>query len=171
MKDTTRKLDRIYEEIDSCRRCTLAECAEVDNRPPRMRYKCGKQPVLLVAQNPGKRKEGTHVWGGLDLLFRVPGIIELAGEAWITNVVKCCTPNNKKPTKDQIRACQHWLRKEINAIQPRKIIALGKTAETALGRSINGIPIESCYHPRYIQFKSKKEACAYSEKLRRAIFK
>ena len=165
-----RRLEAIYASIDTCQHCSLGKLPINDGR--HMRYKPGNVDgprVVVVAQNPGKSKKGDHVWGGLDLLFKAdPKIKELAEEVWITNIVKCCTRSNKKPEPEEIRACEGWLRQEIEVIQPDKIIALGKVASMWLRRTFPDK--HSDWHPRYIQFKPKERA-EYIERLKRAMLR
>ncbi len=48
-------------------------------------------------------------------------------QVFITNVVKCRPPNNRDPAPNEIRTCTStWLQKQIEAINPRVIITLGR---------------------------------------------
>ena len=158
------KLDDVYARIDACRACALGTLALNSGR--RMRYKPGRLPVLVVAQNPSHRMKGDHVWGGLDLLFGgVEGVRELAEQLWVSNLVKCCTLQNRPPAPQNIMRCWHWLEEEVDAIRPAKIVALGKPAGEWLEESFDGIPVYHAKHPRYILF-TPKEAGQYVERLR-----
>lgn len=81
-------------------------------------------------------------------------------EVYITNIVKCRPPNNRKPTVREKNHCMPYLKKQIEIISPRIIVTLGGTAtEMILDESIsitkvNGIPVERnsriiipCIHP------------------------
>ncbi len=51
---------------------------------------------------------------------------------FITNVVKCRPPNNRRPKRDEIYACMNYLRRQIRVVRPKIICLLGKTAHDAL---------------------------------------
>ena len=53
---------------------------------------------------------------------------------YIGNIVKCRPPGNRTPEADEIAACMPYLLRQIELIQPRVIVALGKTAANALLR-------------------------------------
>ncbi|WP_018994148.1 MULTISPECIES: uracil-DNA glycosylase [unclassified Thioalkalivibrio] len=59
----------------------------------------------------------------------------------ITNAVKCLPPQNK-PTTEEIRTCNGFLAAEMDAMQPRVILALGKIAHDAVLRAC-GLPLSS----------------------------
>ncbi|WP_020146524.1 uracil-DNA glycosylase [Thioalkalivibrio sp. ALJ15] len=59
----------------------------------------------------------------------------------ITNAVKCLPPQNK-PTTEEIRTCNGFLAAEMDAMQPRVILALGKIAHDAVLRA-RGLPLSS----------------------------
>lgn len=46
-------------------------------------------------------------------------------EVYITNLVKCCTTENKEPSTDEVIACESYLTRQIKLIQPDLILALG----------------------------------------------
>lgn len=48
-------------------------------------------------------------------------------EVYITHAVHCRPPDNKTPTKTEIKACRHWLMQEIERVNPGYIILLGNT--------------------------------------------
>ena len=68
-------------------------------------------------------------------------LLELIYEYWpngyndvyITNVVKCNPPDNRTPTKEEIMFCTKWLEEEIELVDPKVIVALGRTAANWLG--------------------------------------
>ena len=51
---------------------------------------------------------------------------------YITNIVKCRPPQNRKPLPDEIAACLPYLHRQLELIQPKVIVALGGTAAEAL---------------------------------------
>ncbi|MEJ1959859.1 MAG: uracil-DNA glycosylase [Nitrosomonadales bacterium] len=82
---------------------------------------------------------------------------------YIGNIVKCRPPGNRTPEAEEIATCLPYLQRQIELIQPEIIVALGKTAATALlgidatlaslrGRlhDYRGIPLVITYHPAYL---------------------
>ncbi len=63
-------------------------------------------------------------------------IIESIGlqrsDVYIANVIKCRPPQNRNPEPDEVASCQPFLLQQIDAIQPRVIVALGTFAAQAL---------------------------------------
>jgi DNA polymerase len=62
-------------------------------------------------------------------------------DVYITNVVKCRPPQNRDPMKDEIDACDKWLRLQIELIDPSVIVTLGRysMAKFFAGESISRI--------------------------------
>jgi len=84
-------------------------------------------------------------------------------DTYICNIVKCRPPNNRDPEADEISSCKPFLIKQIQAIRPKAIVALGKpAASTLLGRTVpimkergnwhqyEGIPLMLTLHPAYL---------------------
>ena len=84
-------------------------------------------------------------------------------DTYICNIVKCRPPNNRDPESDEITSCKPFLIKQIQAIRPKAIVALGKpAASTLLGRTVpimkergnwhkyEGIPLMLTLHPAYL---------------------
>jgi DNA polymerase len=84
-------------------------------------------------------------------------------DVYIANVVKCRPPGNRVPEPAEAAACEAFLLRQIALIQPRLIVALGKTAALNLLRSeasvgslrgrvhdFHGVPLLVTYHPAYL---------------------
>ena len=84
-------------------------------------------------------------------------------DTYICNIVKCRPPNNRDPKPDEIAACKPFLIKQLQAIRPKAIVALGKpAASTLLGRTVpimkergnwheyQGVPLMLTLHPAYL---------------------
>ena len=82
---------------------------------------------------------------------------------YIANVLKCRPPNNRAPTPAEVESCLPYLDRQIALIQPKLIVALGKSAATTLlhveatiaslrGRvhRYKGTPMIVTYHPAYL---------------------
>jgi DNA polymerase len=51
---------------------------------------------------------------------------------YIANVIKCRPPENRNPEPDEVETCEPFLSRQIEAIKPRVIVALGSFAAKAL---------------------------------------
>ena len=125
-------------------------------------------PWLFVGEGPGEEedREGEPFVGQAGkLLDAMLAAAELqrGREVYIANVVKCRPPGNRTPTLDEAAACAPLLDRQIDLIQPRLIVALGKTAVIRLTgsdasmasmrgtvHSYRGIPVVATYHPAYL---------------------
>jgi len=85
-----------------------------------------------------------------DVLFKG---IEQAGlrpeDLYITNVVKCHPPQNKPNEKEWERNCWRFLRRELEIIDPRITICLGRQAESAFLHYKAQTPFFAVPHPSY----------------------
>jgi uracil-DNA glycosylase len=120
--------------------------------------------LMLVGEGPGATEDATgrpFVGQAGQLLTSILEAIELKREdVYITNIVKCRPPQNRKPLPDEIAACMPYLHRQFAMIRPKVIVALGGTAgEALLGvrkslgdlrgkvHSYGGIPLVVTYHP------------------------
>ncbi len=118
-------LKAIKAEVQACQRCRLAETR--NNALPGEGH--ADTRLLLIAQAPGEKedREGRMFVGPTG-----PIIDELLKEAvlnrdevYMTNLVKCHLPKNRRPKQDEIDACSPYLDKEIAVIQPSVLVPLG----------------------------------------------
>ena len=79
---------------------------------------------------------------------------------FITNVLKCRPPGNADPEPHQVEACEPYLERQIELIDPVAILALGRHAAHTLLRTegpmgslrgrvfrYQGVPLVATYHP------------------------
>jgi len=105
--------------------------------------------VVLVGQNPGKEevKQNRPFVGMagkyLDRVLRERGIDRK--EIYLTSVVKKPTPNNRKPTADEIKRWMPHLVREIKEVNPRIVVLMGSVAWKA--PRMAGIEYIETYHP------------------------
>lgn len=129
--------------------------------------------ILLIGEAPGYDEErlGEPFVGRAGQ--KLDGILKAMGversNTYITNIVKFRpampnqTTNNRQPTSEELAAFMPFIRKEIEVVAPKVIIALGGTAAQALLASeepvvklrgkfheFDGIPLRVTYHPSYI---------------------
>ena len=89
----------------------------------------GKNGIVIVGQNPGRDEDisGVPFIGRagklLDELLDKAGIVP--NDCWFTNACKCHSYKNQTPSRDQLKACQILLKKELEIVTPSCIVALG----------------------------------------------
>jgi uracil-DNA glycosylase family 4 len=123
---------------------------------------------LFVGEGPGADEDAQgepFVGQAGKLLDNMLAAIALKREAnvYIANIVKCRPPGNRNPQPEEAEACGAYLQRQIELIQPKLIIALGKVAAVKLlGRDASiaslrgqqhayrGIPLLVTYHPAYL---------------------
>jgi len=97
-------------------------------------------------------------------------------QVFIANVLKCRPPNNRDPRPEEVAACEHFLRNQINLIQPRIIVALGRHAahnllktDQPLSRlrgkihTYENTPLLVTYHPAYLLRSPAEKAKAWAD--------
>jgi uracil-DNA glycosylase family 4 len=119
---------RLSEEVEACRRCGLCE--------GRKRAVIGEgdldSPVVLVGEAPGRKEDeqGRPFVGSagrlLDVLLAEAGF-ERRG-VYITNVVKCRPPGNRRPKAEELRECTAHLERQLEIIAPRVLVPMGNSA-------------------------------------------
>ncbi len=86
--------------------------------------------IMFIGEAPGwnEDKEGVPFVGAAGkFLNEMLAAIDLTrDEVFITNVVKCRPPGNRDPLPDEILACRQYLDEQIEAINPRVIVTLGR---------------------------------------------
>src|SRR5579863_10393837 len=53
-------------------------------------------------------------------------------DVYITNIVKCRPPDNRRPNKQEMDSCNSYLQKELEIIQPKIVCILGNTAFSSM---------------------------------------
>lgn len=138
--DVPRAREDMNEEIRTCTRCRLSET--------RTNALCGEgdpnATFMLIAQAPGEHEDrvGRMFIGPsgrvLDELL-ILADIDRKG-LYMTNLVKCMLPRNRRPRADEIESCGAYLEREIEIVDPRVIVTVGHYATRyVLGRY--GIPL------------------------------
>jgi uracil-DNA glycosylase len=165
----------VREELGDCQRCKLA--------PLRTNLVFGvgnpNAHLVFVGEAPGADEDAQgepFVGKAGQLLTKM---IEAMGYArqdvYICNILKCRPPGNRNPEPDEIAKCEPFLKKQLAALRPRVIVALGKFAAQCLlrddtpisrlrgsFRSYEGIQLMPTFHPAYLlrDPTKKKEAWA-----------
>jgi DNA polymerase len=99
-------------------------------------------------------------------------------KVYIANVLKCRPPNNRSPEPREVASCRPYLDRQIALIEPKIIVALGKSAATTLldidatiaslrGRvhRYRGVPLVVTYHPAYLLRNLPDKAKAWEDLL------
>jgi DNA polymerase len=162
-------LDRIRTDIGDCRRCRLCEGRN------KIVFGSGNEssPLVFVGEGPGADEDASglpFVGRAGQLLTQMiegtaakEGIAIKRADIYICNVVKCRPPENRTPQPDEMEICGQFLFRQLSAIKPKAICALGSTAAKAVLGAKEGvtklrgnwakwrdIPVMVTYHPSYL---------------------
>ncbi len=156
-------LEEIRAELADCRRCPLCQ----GRRNIVFGVGSPHARVVFVGEAPGREEDekGEPFVGEagrlLDRIIFAMGMQR--EEVYICNVEKCRPPGNRDPNPEEIAACEPYLKRQLAAIRPQLIVALGKFAaqtllrdETPISRlrgkwsTYEGIPLMPTYHPAYL---------------------
>ena len=118
-------LDILYYQIRACESCSLS----VTRKHAITGEGNIDAQILFIALSPGVKEDAQNrMFIGpsgkvFNRLLQASGINrELV---FLTNLVKCMLPKNRKPTMDEIQSCSYFLNEEISIIQPQVIVPLG----------------------------------------------
>ena len=123
---------------------------------------------LIVGEAPGENEDlqGEPFVGQAGLLL--DNMLKALGlnrrqKVYLANVLKCRPPGNRNPEPEEVAQCEPFLRRQVQLLQPRIILAMGRFAVQALLQSsepigklrgtvhrYNGIPLVVTYHPAYL---------------------
>ncbi len=163
-------LAKIQADIgDNCRRCRLCE------QRNKIVFGSGNEQAKLVfvGEGPGADEDaqgipfvgraGQLLTQMIDNTASKEGIPIRRENVYIANVVKCRPPENRAPQPDEMEICGEFLFRQLMAIKPKAICALGSTAAKALLATKDGvtrlrgnwhkwrdIPVIVTYHPSYL---------------------
>lgn len=134
-----------------------------------------KARILIIGEGPGQQEDeqGLAFVGRagkmLNKSFLSVGI-DTNEDCYISNIVKCRPPNNRKPKSIEIEKCMPWLDSQIELIKPKVIVLAGSTAVQSYlninqpiskirgkwitRKSIKYMPI---FHPSYLLRNSSNE--------------
>lgn len=122
--------------------------------------------VMIVGEAPGEREDNSgkpFVGQSGKLLEKHLNVYGFSREeVFITNAVSCRPPENRTPTKGEIKACKKWLDYQIEKVKPRFVLLLGNVPlQSITGKAgitkrrgkpfeQNGIIFLPTYHPAYV---------------------
>ncbi len=153
----------LQNEVSECEKCALCEGRTqtvfgVGNK---------NSDWMLIGEAPGYNEDlqGEPFVGQAGLLLtemiRAMGLER--GSVYIANILKCKLPDERNPKVEEIKACGNYLQRQIQLVQPKIILAIGRVvAQTLLAtkkplaklrgipHQIAGIPLIVVYHPAYL---------------------
>ena len=177
-------LEQIRQEMGDCCRCELGQ--ESTN----LVFGVGNPNARLVfvGEAPGREEDakGEPFVGEagqlLDKILLAMGMQR--SEVYICNVLKCRPPNNRDPLPEEVATCESFLMRQLAAIQPQFIVALGRFAVQTLlknkapisklrgeWRSYQDIPLMPTFHPAYLlrNPQGKREVWEDMKEVRRRL--
>jgi len=153
------ELDRLAEQIRNCTRCLLHQ--------GRTKAVPGEGPpdadIMFIGEGPGfhEDQQGRPFVGASGRFLEE--LLENIGlkreDVFITNVIKCRPPGNRDPLPEEIETCKPYLDRQIELIQPKLIVTLGRFSMARAfpkarisrvhgqPRKIDGIVYYPMYHP------------------------
>ncbi len=145
---------------------------------------------MIVGEAPGEQEDlqGEPFVGKsgqlLDNMLRALGLgrhvategTDPARQVYIANTLKCRPPGNRNPEPDELAQCEPFLVRQIQLVQPRIILAMGRFAVQSLLRSnepvgrlrsrvhhYQGVPLIVTYHPAYLLRNLEDKARAWDD--------
>jgi uracil-DNA glycosylase len=157
--DPTHALRVIREDLGDCTRCRL--------------HKQGRKQIVFGVGNPNAElmfigeapgadedQQGEPFVGRAGQLLN--NMIKAMGlrreDVYIANIIKCRPPGNRTPERDECDTCSPFLMRQIAAIKPKVIVALGAVAAKTL-LAINAPMSE--FRGRWFDFRGTKLAVTY----------
>ena len=162
-RDPAALLAALRDELGDCKRCKLCQART------NIVFGVGNPhaKLMFVGEGPGADEDaqGEPFVGraGQKLNEMIQAIGLERKDVYIANVVKCRPPGNRDPEPDEVATCSPFLFRQIEAIQPKVIVALRSPAAKTLlatkagitslrGRwgSFRGVPVMPTFHPAFL---------------------
>ena len=175
--NSAEELDKYYKQIHNCQECQLGET--------RNKFVFGvgdpKANLVLVGEAPGAEEDKLgepFVGRAGKLLDKILAAINRSRkkDVYICNVIKCRPPNNRDPLADEVIKCEPYLLKQIEILQPKLLVALGRVAgKTLLNlesplkdmrgilHDYHGTPLIVTYHPAALLRNSGFKPAAWED--------
>lgn len=159
--DKRARLAVLDQEVRGCARCELAKgrthTVFARGNPD--------SPIAFVGEGPGQEEDrvgAPFVGAAGQLLDKMVGAMGFGrDDVYICNVVKCRPPGNRTPLPVEAQACAPYLLGQLEAVQPRVIVALGRCAAENMGLvgaggwrgrwgKFQGVDVMPTYHPAFL---------------------
>jgi uracil-DNA glycosylase family 4 len=166
-------------ELGDCTRCGLHESRK------NLVFGVGSDTadLVIVGEAPGRNEDLTgepFVGRSGQLLTRMLGAIGLRrDQVYICNVIKCRPPSNRDPSPQEVATCSPFLIRQVQAINPRVVMTVGKFASQCLlgvdesmgqmrgnTHQWEGLPVVPTYHPAYLLRSPAAKPQAWEDLLR-----
>ena len=163
-------LSAIRADLGDCQRCGLVKGRK------NIVFGVGNPAasLMFVGEAPGRDEDiqgEPFVGEAGQLLTKIIQAMGLGREdVYICNVLKCRPPENRNPHQEEIEACGPFLLRQVKAIAPKAIIALGTFATQTLLESkepisrlrgrfhdYHGIPLMPTFHPAFLLRSPEKK--------------
>ena len=141
---------------------------------------------MIVGEAPGEQedrqgepfvgKSGQLLDNMLRAIALTRGEAEPARQVYIANTLKCRPPGNRNPAPAELAACEGFLIRQVQLVQPKIILAMGRFAVQSLLRSTEpigrlrgrvhhyqGVPLIVTYHPAYLLRNLEDKAKAWDD--------
>ena len=167
-------LAQVAKEVSACQKCALYHS--------RKKAVPGEGPadaeIMFIGEGPGfhENEQGRPFVGAagnfLNELLAEAGLKR--SDVWIGNVVKCRPPSNRDPLPEELAACNEYQERQIEAINPKIIITLGRYS---MGKFMPGAKISSIHGQmrrvgtRYVIAMFHPAAALHQAALKPAILK
>ena len=172
--DPVQALKIIREDLGDCTRCRLHQQGR-----KQIVFGVGnpRADLMFIGEAPGADEDiqgEPFVGRAGQLLNNMIGAMGLAREqVYIANIIKCRPPGNRTPERDECETCSPFLMRQIAAIAPKAIVALGAVAARTLlavnapmselrghWYDFRGVRLAVTYHPAFLlrDPRQKKEA-------------
>jgi uracil-DNA glycosylase family 4 len=170
-------LASVRRELGDCTRCKLSR-----GRSNIVFGEGNPRAVLVfVGEGPGQEEDqqGRPFVGAAGQLLTdiiVKGMKLRREDVYICNIVKCRPPDNRNPEQDEIEACEPFLKKQLQAINPGVIVALGNVAVKTLlktdkgitslrgkWQAYEGVPLMPTFHPAYLLRNPKDKKLVWED--------
>ncbi len=169
--------DELAQAVAGCQACGL--CGTRSNTV----FGVGPQRAdwMVVGEAPGENEDaqGEPFVGQagklLDNMLRAIGL-DRRRNVYIANVLKCRPPGNRNPEPQEVAQCEPFLRRQVELLQPRIILAMGRFAVQSLlqtqepvgrlrGRvhRYQDVPLVVTYHPAYLLRNLPDKAKAWAD--------
>ena len=132
LSEKQESLDALNSQIRVCERCRLSDT--------RKHVLTGEgninAHIMFIALSPGTKEDAENRMfiGPSGKVFN--RLLQAAGierkSVFMTNLVKCILPKNRKPKMNEIESCSSFLNDEIEIIQPQIIVPLGHYATRSI---------------------------------------
>lgn len=137
---------------------------------------------MIIGEAPGQEedRQGEPFVGRagklLDQMLLATGLDR--SSVYIANVLKCRPPNNRDPSQDEAATCRRFLERQIDLIQPKIVLAVGRiAAQILLGSAAplgrmrgqqhflkdGTLPLVVTYHPAYLLRSPSQKAKAWQD--------